>query len=231
MPGNFPRVQRFDLLRKHDPEDVERKRQREHEPRRKAKQKLAKALRSVSSPAPSPESHPISLTARVQLAAYQKEKRCASTLPPPTAQELKVLNYGRHMERKNQFLNFNGEGLKVQCNLKILLGRLFEMKCHYCGEDGKNHGLDKIDCMSPYTLRNILPCCKTCNFSKHLLGYDVFIEQCKKITLHQSQEEDVCAYCGGDGGDFPPRRGPRRTHARRTEMLTTKFRVVQLAIS
>ena len=75
--------------------------------------------------------------------------------------------------------------------------------CYYCGE--KPHpmtesqiiergnpkqpplfynGIDRLDSDKDYTLDNVVPCCPTCNYMKHLLNKDDFIKQILKIHQH-----------------------------------------------
>ena len=72
--------------------------------------------------------------------------------------------------------------------------------CFYCGEPPKPmtetqiighgnpkqpplfyNGIDRLDATKDYTVDNVVPCCPTCNYMKHILKYDDFIEHIKKI--------------------------------------------------
>jgi hypothetical protein len=73
---------------------------------------------------------------------------------------------------------------------------LVQQKCHVCGADpvlreGKVHmiigtrvpinGLDRIDNSLGYTLSNVRPCCSTCNYMKHKLSDEKFMQHIEKI--------------------------------------------------
>lgn len=56
-------------------------------------------------------------------------------------------------------------------------------KCYYCGNYDKI-GIDRIDSSIGYKINNCVPCCEICNYMKNTYSRDVFLEQCKKITVN-----------------------------------------------
>lgn len=69
---------------------------------------------------------------------------------------------------------------------------LFKANCHYCGDAPENvvkigkrivtyQGIDRIDSSLGYTSTNVVPCCKKCNYAKHVLSYTEFITHVTKI--------------------------------------------------
>lgn len=65
--------------------------------------------------------------------------------------------------------------------------------CVYCGHIDltvRVNGIDRMDSFGPYSEKNCVPCCKTCNYMKCTLDPLSFIEVCKKIAQ--------CSY------EFPP---------------------------
>ncbi len=50
------------------------------------------------------------------------------------------------------------------------------------------NGLDRIDNSKGYTLLNIVPCCKECNYMKHKSNIDGFISQIEKIYLNMIEK-------------------------------------------
>jgi len=73
---------------------------------------------------------------------------------------------------------------------------MIQQSCHVCGasptlREGKVHmmvgtrvpinGLDRIDNSIGYTLNNVRPCCSTCNYMKHRLNENEFLNHIKKI--------------------------------------------------
>lgn len=62
---------------------------------------------------------------------------------------------------------------------------LMKSECYYCGkipelEDW--NGIDRIDASEGYDEKNVVPCCKWCNFSKGTLDDLTFISNCIKIA-------------------------------------------------
>lgn len=68
-------------------------------------------------------------------------------------------------------------------------------KCHYCGIDpsqkhktnGKLYiynGIDRVDPTGGYSLDNIVPCCKTCNFAKLSMTRQEFLEWIERVYNH-----------------------------------------------
>lgn len=64
--------------------------------------------------------------------------------------------------------------------------KLFTEQCHYCGNEQKLNGIDRIDNTLGYTPANCVSCCKKCNYAKHTLGYMEFIELCRNISLRHA---------------------------------------------
>jgi len=72
--------------------------------------------------------------------------------------------------------------------------------CHYCGAEPvekhkprehasrKLNGIDRIDSDKGYSLENCVPCCKRCNYLKHIMTYDEMIEHISKIlAIHNKR--------------------------------------------
>lgn len=81
--------------------------------------------------------------------------------------------------------------------------KLTSSNCHYCNSPPKQimrvtsrtkgefrlgdylyNGLDRIDSNKGYTLKNVLPCCKLCNFAKRTTDYKTFLEWIKNVYNH-----------------------------------------------
>ena len=57
---------------------------------------------------------------------------------------------------------------------------LFSKPCHYCGFHKETcNGIDRMDNSKPYIPSNCVSCCKKCNYAKHTLEYNEFINLCK----------------------------------------------------
>jgi hypothetical protein len=72
---------------------------------------------------------------------------------------------------------------------------MFKSKCFYCLVDPSNsikvgqriinyQGIDRLEQDKGYTTDNVVPCCKTCNYSKNTLDYKNFIEHITKIYIN-----------------------------------------------
>lgn len=85
--------------------------------------------------------------------------------------------------------------------------RLTALDCFYCGQspstiqkplrssyeggDFVYNGLDRADNQSGYTLDNVLPCCKTCNYAKRDMPFDVFMAWIARLTEYHWFHPDV----------------------------------------
>ena len=68
--------------------------------------------------------------------------------------------------------------------------------CFYCGSSPSritktrgngvyiSNGTDRLDHRKGYTLSNCVPCCKKCNYAKHIMSVDEFYKHIKKIYKH-----------------------------------------------
>ena len=64
-------------------------------------------------------------------------------------------------------------------------------QCSYCG--GKEstsmfNGIDRFDSNGDYTLQNLVPCCKMCNFMKGSMGRQQFLQHVNAIQLHTARK-------------------------------------------
>ncbi len=69
---------------------------------------------------------------------------------------------------------------------------LMMSKCAYCNYLSKDtlNGLDRVDSNKSYELKNIVACCKICNFMKGSLDGNTFVKRCKHISyLHYGPGE------------------------------------------
>lgn len=53
--------------------------------------------------------------------------------------------------------------------------------CSYCGEGCERIGIDRVDNDIGYTPSNSIPCCKRCNWMKHDMSREEFLDRCRKI--------------------------------------------------
>lgn len=57
----------------------------------------------------------------------------------------------------------------------------YNTNCAYCGGKIKGIGIDRVDNSIGYVKSNLKPCCSTCNYMKHTLTLNEFLEHMKKI--------------------------------------------------
>ena len=59
----------------------------------------------------------------------------------------------------------------------------FDQPCFYCGEtDNKKLGIDRVDNNIGYNVENCVTCCQICNFTKHNLNYEKWINYIKQLV-------------------------------------------------
>lgn len=95
--------------------------------------------------------------------------------------------YHRHKSVGNAVLTFN-EWLKISV-----------LNCFYCGKEpifvspyrGRNivkgmfmNGIDRVDSKIGYIPENCVPCCRQCNYSKHLMSLEEFKTHITRIYKH-----------------------------------------------
>jgi hypothetical protein len=64
------------------------------------------------------------------------------------------------------------------------LKSFWKQPCTYCGRAVETIGIDRVDSSKAYTLDNIVSCCTTCNYMKHILTAEEFIAHCQKVVDH-----------------------------------------------
>ena len=64
---------------------------------------------------------------------------------------------------------------------------LFQSGCFYCGLSPEPlNGIDRKDSDRGYVQGNVVPCCKTCNYAKRVMGPDEFIRWIRRVARHQN---------------------------------------------
>jgi len=58
----------------------------------------------------------------------------------------------------------------------------WQKPCHYCGDDIKSIGLDRVDNSKGYLFSNLVPCCKVCNSMKSHMELVDFLGKCNRIA-------------------------------------------------
>ena len=60
--------------------------------------------------------------------------------------------------------------------------KFWQKPCYYCGDKIETIGLDRIDNNKGYEMKNIISCCRQCNYLKGNRNRNDFIMHCKKIV-------------------------------------------------
>ena len=120
-------------------------------------------------------------------------------------------NHPRYEDRSepafNGLYNHTYKGRAKKCGIKFSITKsqfkdLTKQPCHYCGTQPSGvytrgtgryksyylyNGLDRINSRRGYTLKNVVPCCGTCNHAKHTMSYGVFIDWLNRIIGFRSK--------------------------------------------
>jgi len=109
----------------------------------------------------------------------------------------------------NALIKLMEHGAKI-CNLDWSLTEdqvrnLTKQNCHYCGiapqqifgQEGYNgfyiyNGIDRIDNSKGYTIDNVVPCCKFCNYSKSNRSLEDFMTWVSKVYKHCIASKSKC---------------------------------------
>lgn len=81
---------------------------------------------------------------------------------------------------------FSAKNRKLEMNLTLEnFKNIVSQPCHYCGDNEKPRGIDRVDNLIGYTKENSVSCCTPCNMMKKILTKDEFLNQIKKIYEFQ----------------------------------------------
>lgn len=63
---------------------------------------------------------------------------------------------------------------------------LFRLSCHYCGlPPNPLNGIDRKDNEQCYEKPNVVPCCTTCNYAKHVMSYAEFLGWIDRVVAYR----------------------------------------------
>lgn len=60
--------------------------------------------------------------------------------------------------------------------------KLWQQPCSYCTNPLKLVSLDRIDNNVGYTIENVVPCCRWCNYTKGTGSLSFFYKQCQRVV-------------------------------------------------
>ena len=111
---------------------------------------------------------------------------CSRFLPIEEFTLNRVFNtYKQHAQRRGKLFQLDREAFR----------NIIVQNCTYCGSEPERevnrrepvckgicyNGIDRIDSKVGYIQSNCVPCCKICNYMKHILTQDQFLEHIRKI--------------------------------------------------
>lgn len=97
-----------------------------------------------------------------------------------------ILQYKRHAKSRGFCWDLTYDQVK----------NIIQKPCFYCGEEKTNkkitknctgylyNGIDRIDSKNGYFIKNVVPCCKICNYAKSDMSQNDFINWIKKVSEH-----------------------------------------------
>lgn len=86
--------------------------------------------------------------------------------------------------QKSNYKNYQRRSLKLGGTFGMTLDKFREyvsQNCFYCGSKNAG-GIDRIRNEKRYTPKNIVPCCKVCNYMKNTTSLHNFIWRCSLIA-------------------------------------------------
>jgi len=69
----------------------------------------------------------------------------------------------------------------------------WQSPCYFCDSDISTIGLDRLNSSLGYVTGNIVPCCSKCNFAKHLMSVEEFVDHCEKVVLNFKKARKLVA--------------------------------------
>ncbi len=101
--------------------------------------------------------------------------------------------------QRKAYTNYRKQAAIRKLSFDISLKKFIELSqqpCAYCGDlrtnsakfervigggEYKYNGLDRLDSTKGYSIDNVVPCCKICNFAKSTTGHQEFLSWVKKV--------------------------------------------------
>ena len=93
--------------------------------------------------------------------------------------------YQYHKQPKFRYATYKRGALRRGFVFELTLQEFelfWDTHCNYCNDSIEGIGLDRIDNTIGYINTNVTSCCTTCNWMKHSMSQEMFINQCKKIV-------------------------------------------------
>jgi len=90
-----------------------------------------------------------------------------------------------HKKPKCRYATYKRGALRRGYAFELTLeefSELWNKPCMYCADTINGIGIDRINNSVGYTATNVIPCCTTCNWMKHSMTQEEFINKCKQIA-------------------------------------------------
>ncbi len=108
-----------------------------------------------------------------------------------TKQKLKARSWKRDNPLRTHFFRYQGRAKEKQIAFDLeyeLFIHFVKLPCVYCGFDEGTVGLDRIDSSVGYTVDNVVPCCKVCNYMKLDHSVEDWFSAMRDILIEQGYE-------------------------------------------
>ena len=86
---------------------------------------------------------------------------------------------------RSKFIVYGSNARKRSLSFRISFKQFmsfWQKSCHYCGGEIGTIGLDRINNSLGYSVKNIVPCCATCNRAKLKQTRDEYIAHCRRVA-------------------------------------------------
>ena len=102
----------------------------------------------------------------------------------------------RNQKLKRRFYKYKHDAIRRDLSFRLSLKQFFtltSLPCTYCGDFSHSTydnskfnfcGIDRLNPKTGYYMKNVVPCCRTCNIMKMKLSYKEFVTIIKKISRH-----------------------------------------------
>lgn len=92
-----------------------------------------------------------------------------------------VRTRSKRCKNGNQYLR-NSEKFIIEFRLSFdEFMQFWHKPCYYCGDEILTIGLDRVNNNDHYTVSNVVPCCRECNWMKSDMTQEDFYKKCEHV--------------------------------------------------
>ena len=108
--------------------------------------------------------------------------------------------------------------------------KMMTSNCFYCDfiSDKSLNGIDRMDSMGSYEKKNVVSCCKNCNFMKGSLDPETFIKRCHHISKHFGGNGSLDKEVWSDSKSVPYKEYLRRAMKKDLDFALTKDQFIKI---